>query len=161
MPHLQFLQALNPHPHYPQDGIPVLAPHVLLPPLPSLGLDLYHHRSTVHADYSGPTLKEPLVYIVRLPGPLAIVGLRRADPGFEGVVARAEQRGAVEPQHVAGGDAVHVEGEAEDVAFGEQVGEAVNVGGDVVWFLGGQVGEELLDGSGKDKGFGGGAEGEG
>ncbi len=47
-----------------------------------------------------------------------------------------------------------MEREAEGVAFCEEVGEAVNVGGNVVWSLGGEVREELLEGSGEDEGFG-------
>lgn len=46
-----------------------------------------------------------------------------------------------EAQDVAGGDAVHEEGEAEGVAFGEEVGAVVEVGGDVVGALGAEEGE--------------------
>lgn len=48
-----------------------------------------------------------------------------------------------------------MEGEAEGVAFGEEVGEAVDVGGYIVWFLGGEAGKELLERFGEDEGFGG------
>jgi len=50
---------------------------------------------------------------------------------------------------------VHVEGEAEGVAGGEEVGEPVDVRGDVVGFLCGEVWEESLHGLGEDEGFGG------
>jgi hypothetical protein len=54
-----------------------------------------------------------------------------------------------------------MEGEAEGVAFGEEVGEPVDVGGYVVRFLGCQVGKEGLQGFGEDEGFGvGGGEGD-
>jgi hypothetical protein len=39
-----------------------------------------------------------------------------------------------------------VEGEAERVTFGEEVGEPVDMGGYVVRFLDGEEGEELLEG---------------
>ncbi len=54
-----------------------------------------------------------------------------------------------------------MEGEPERVAFGEEVGEPVDVRGDVLWFLGGEVREELLEGSGEDEGFAGVGEGYG
>lgn len=113
----------------------MLTPDMFLPPLPPLGLDLLHHGPAIHRHDPGATLKQPLVQIIRLPGPLAVVALRGVGAGFEGVVARAEQGRAVQPEHVAGGDAVHVEGEPQGVALREQVGEPVDVRGYVVRLL--------------------------
>ena len=49
-------------------------------------------------------------------------------------------------EDVAGGNAVHEEGQAQGVAFGEEVGAVVGVGGDVVGTLGTEDREEFLDG---------------
>lgn len=48
-----------------------------------------------------------------------------------------------------------MEGQADEVAGREEVGEAVDVGGDVVGALGVQGWEEGLDGFGEDEGLGG------
>ena len=50
---------------------------------------------------------------------------------------------------MAGLDAFQVEGEAQDVALGEEVGSVVEVCGDVVRCLGLEDGEEFADGSGE------------
>jgi hypothetical protein len=131
----------------------MLTADLLLPPLPPLGLNLNDHGPTIDAHDPDPTLKEPLIEIVGLGGAVAVVALGGVGAGLEGVVARPEQGGAVEAQDVAGEHAVHVEGEAEGVAGGQEVGEAVDVGGDVVGFLRGQVWEEGLYGLGEDERF--------
>ena len=131
----------------------MLTPHRLHPPLPPLRLLLHHHRRAVHAQHPHPTLKQPLVQIVRLARPLGVVCLGALRARFQGVVAAAEEGGAVQAQDVTGRDAWHVEGEAERVAGGEEVGEAVDVRGYVVRGLGGEVGEEVLDGFGEDERF--------
>ncbi len=152
-PSLQLLQPLDLDLHDPQHRIAMLTAYMFLLPLPPLGLDLLHHGPTVHAHHTRPTLKEPVVQVIRLAGPPAVVVFRRVGAGLEGVVARAEQGGAVQPQDVPRLDAVHVEGQAQRVAFREEVGEAVDVGGDVVGSLRGQVEEQLLEGFGEDERF--------
>jgi hypothetical protein len=49
-----------------------------------------------------------------------------------------------------------VEGEAKEIAFGDEVGEPVEVSGYVVRLLAGEEGKELLEGFGEDEGLGGG-----
>lgn len=60
----------------------------------------------------------------------------------EGVVPAAEYGGAVEADDGPRGCVGHVEGKAESVACCEEVGARVEMGGYVVWGLGGEEGEE-------------------
>lgn len=94
--------------------------------LSPLRLHLDAHRLALDADDAHATDEE------------AVVDPRAAAIG---VVARSEDRGPVEPEDGADGRGGEVEGQAELVAGGQQVGACVQVRDDVVRRLGRQGGE--------------------
>lgn len=100
------------------------------PPLPPLLLDLDAEGLRLGAHDGRATLKHPLVDV------------RRA---LQGEVAATENARAVQAQHVARLHAGHTEGQTDLVALADEVGEAVDVHGDVMLGLGGEKGEESLD----------------
>lgn len=67
---------------------------------------------------------------------------------LESEVARTQHRGTIESQNIAWVYAGDLEGEADGVAWCDEVGPAVNVEGDVVAWLGAEEGEGVLDGLG-------------
>lgn len=141
---LDLIQPPHPDVHDPQHGVFMLAldgAHAAVPPLLLL-LDL--HRLALDAHDARAALEQPLVQVVGLAGALGVVALGVVQAGLECEVPRAEDGGAVQAQDVPWCDAVHVEWQADDVAFGDEVGEAVHVGGDVMWSLGMEGGEERL-----------------
>jgi len=111
----------------------VLRPHGLRATSALLLLDLEADRLELGPGDDGAALEQ------------AVVDVRGA---LECEVAGAENRGAVEAEDVAGHDAGHAEGQADLVAGLDEVGAAVDVDGDVVGWLGGEEGEEVLDGGG-------------
>jgi hypothetical protein len=127
-----------------QHGKPHLTKHMLRMPLPPLRLLLHAHRLRLNPHNPRPSRKQPLIQIVNLLsvvcGPLDGLG------GLEGVVARANVGGAVEPEHIAGGDVGHEEGQADGVAFCDEVGPPVDVDGHVVRGLRVQQRQEGADG---------------
>ena len=58
--------------------------------------------------------------------------LRRRKASFEGVVSRAENCSSVETENITRIDSLHLEWQTQSVAFGQEIGERVNVSGDVV-----------------------------
>jgi hypothetical protein len=123
---------------------PHLTKHMLRMPLPPLRLLLHAHRLRLNPHNPRPGRKQPLIQIVNLLGvigsPLDGLG------GLEGVVARPNVGGAVEAQDVAGGDVGHQEGQADGVAFCDEVGPPVDVEGHVVRGLRVQQRQEGADG---------------
>lgn len=109
----------------------MLALNSLRFPIPPLCLNLLPHRLSLNAQNRSLALEEPLVDVRRSP---------------ESQIAGAEDAGAREAQDVSGDDARHAEGEADVVAPRDEVGDAVDVDGDVVGGLGGEDGEEGADG---------------
>jgi hypothetical protein len=123
---LNLLQPLDPQLAHAQDRILMLTPHRLHPPIPPLRLHLAPHRLSLGTQDPSPALEDPLIHP------------RRA---LERVVARAEERRAVQPQHVPRHHARHVEREPHGVADGRQVRLPVDVGADVVRGLHGEEGQ--------------------
>lgn len=114
----------------------MLARDALRPPISSLRLDLDSHGLALGTEDGSAAFEE-----------------RRVDPRstLERVVPRAQDGGAVQPQHVTRQDVRHLEGQADLVALGHEIGAAVYVGCDVVARLGAQQREQLGEGLG---GFG-------
>lgn len=113
-------------------------------PVPPLLLLRLHHGPGLEAHDAEAELEQPLVQVIGFAGALRVVRLGVAHAGLERVLSRADDAGPVEAQDVPWKDVFHVEGEADQVAFREQVGESVDVCGDVVGFLGMEFREELL-----------------
>jgi len=148
---LQVVQSLDLDLHDPQHRVLVFAMHHLAMPIPSLLLLLVHHRARLQPHDPQPTLEQPFVQIIRLPRAPGVVRLCIVHAGLERVLARTQDAGAVEAKDVAWEDAVEVEGEPESVAFGQQIGEAVDVRDDVVRFLHAELGKEVLERFGEDE----------
>ena len=127
-----------------EHGKPHLTKHMLGMPLPPLRLLLHAHRLRLNPHHPRPSREQPLVQIEDLLGVVRgpLDGLGR----LEGVVARANVGGAVEAQDVAGGDVGHQEGQADGVAFCDEVGPPVDVDGHVVRGLRVQQRQEGADG---------------
>lgn len=125
----RLLQVLDVQLRHPQDGVPVLALGLPLAPLPPLLLDLDAQGLGLDPQDGGAALKDPLVDV---------------GAALHGVVAAADDAGAVEAEDVAREDAGHAEWEADLVALLDEVGEAMDVDGDVVARLGGEEGQEVL-----------------
>lgn len=115
-------------------------------------LELHRLRLNPHDPYT--TLKQPFVQVIRLPGSLGVVAFCIRSACFEREVAAAEDRGPVEAQDVPWRDVLHVKGQAERVAFCDEVGEFMDVRYYVVRFLGMEFWKEILYGAGEDEGLG-------
>lgn len=96
-------------------------------PLPPLRLLHHPHRLPLYPHHPRSTHKIPLVH-PRIPAVCVFPG--------------AETRGPRQAQHGSWDGVRHVEGQAEGVARGEEVGAGVQVGDYVVGGLGGEEGEE-------------------
>lgn len=147
----QLVQALDLELHDAQHGVFMFAVDDAPVPVPALLLLRVHHGTGLEAHDAEAQLKQPLVQVVGLSGALGVVGLRVAHARLERVVSGADDARPVQAQDIPREDALHVEGEADEVALGQEVGEAVDVCGDVVWFLAVQFGEKLLQGLGEDE----------
>lgn len=118
----------------------------------ALLLLLVHHRVRVDAHDAHPALEQPLVQVVGLAGASGVVGLGVVRSRLERVLARPQDAGAVEAQDVAWRDILHVERQAQRVAFRQEVGEPVHVCDDVVRLLQAELREEVLEGARQHEG---------
>ena len=143
---LQLVDVFDLDLHDPEHRVFVLRVDDLPLSIAPLLLFFVHHWARLQTHDAHAALEQPLVDVLRLAGALGVVGLCVLRAGLERVVPAAQDAGAVEAQHVARGDPVHVEWEPQCVAFGQEVGEAADVRDYVVWLLGGEAWEESLQG---------------
>ncbi len=101
-----------------------------------LGLDAQGFR--LDTEHGGTALED------------ALVNMRGT---LHGVVAATDYAGAVETEDITGEDTGHAERQTDLVALLHEVGEAMNVDGNVVAWLSGEEGEQVADGVG-DGGWG-------
>lgn len=111
----------------------MLTPNGARAAVPALSLDFHAQGLRLDPQDRGPALEQRRVHV------------RRAQ---QRVVARPQARRPVQPQHVPGNHAVHVERQAHAVAFCDEVRAPVHVYCCVVRGLRAQEREELGDGGG-------------
>lgn len=100
------------------------------PPLPPLRLNFYPQRLRLDSQNGSTALKHTLIDVRR---PL------------HSVVAATEYTGPVKTKHVTGLNARHAERQTNLVAFLDEVGEPVDVHGDVMAWLSGKERQQVLD----------------
>ncbi len=108
---LQLVDVFDLDLHDPEHRVFVLRVDDLFVSIAALLFLLVHHRVGLQTHDAHAALEQPLVDVLRLAGALGVVGLCVLRAGFERVVPAAQDAGTVEAQHVAWGDAVHVEWE--------------------------------------------------
>lgn len=141
---LQLIQALDPQLHDAQDGISVLGVDDAAVTVTALLLLLVHHGTGLGAENAHAQLKQALVEIVGLAGPLGVVGLGVAHAGLERVVARSDDAGPVQSEDVAGENILHQERQPQSVAFRDKIWKPMDVCRNVVWLLRVQLREKVL-----------------
>lgn len=128
----QLLLCLNPKIHNPQHSISLLTLNRSHMPLPPLRLLLVPHWLRINPHNSRTTLKHPLINI-RL--------------SLERKVSRANHTRPVQPDHITRLHIGHQKRQTEVIARRHEVGLCMDVRGDIMRSLRGEVGEELEEGA--------------
>lgn len=106
----------------------MLTRHSLAAPVPALRLDLHSQRLGLRTEHSSTALK------------VFLIDIRLA---LERIITRTKNARAVQPEDIAWQDTGHLEGQADLVALCNEIGESVNVRGDIVRRLSAKEGQEL------------------
>lgn len=117
----------------------------------ALLLLLVHHGTSLGAQNAHAQLKQALVEIIGLAGPLGVVGLGVAHAGLERVVAGTDDAGPVQSEDVARENILHQERQPQSVAFGDKIWKPMDVGRNIVWLLRMQLREQFLQRLGEDE----------